>query len=139
MEYNPFYTDALVLRFQRTGESAVLLGLSYDFTPLGLPGIAAAVQYFRGWTSAPAAGLPVVEDEWDFNLEWRPSWKPLNGFWLRARYGKSDDQPGRRISPRSTRIQRGPELQGDELSTSALAIIHVSIFPVDPVDGQGKP
>ncbi len=91
---NPFYTDALVLKFQRAGESAVLLGLSYDFTPLGLPGIAAAVQYFRGWTSALAAGLPVVEDEWDFDLEWRPNWKPLNGFWLRARYGKATTSQG---------------------------------------------
>jgi hypothetical protein len=29
----------------------------------------------------------VLEDEWNFNLEWRPDWKPLQGFWLRARYG----------------------------------------------------
>lgn len=87
--FNPFYTDALVQSFQRAGENAVLLGLSYDFTPLGMKGIAAAAQYFRGWTSAPAAGAPLVEDEWDFNLEWRPDWKPLTGLWLRARYGLS--------------------------------------------------
>ena len=85
--FNPFYTDAQILSFQRAGENAVLFGASYDFTPLGLKGIAAAVQYFSGWTSAPAAGAPLTEDEWDFNLEWRPDWKPLSGFWLRARYG----------------------------------------------------
>jgi hypothetical protein len=85
--FNPFYTDAVVLSYQRAGENAVLIGLSYDFTPLGLRGLAAAAQYFRGWTSAPAAGAPLIEDEWDFNLEWRPDWKPWSGLWLRARYG----------------------------------------------------
>ena len=84
---NPFYTDSLALSFQRAGENALQFGLSYDFTPLGIDGIAAAIQYFNGWTSAPAAGAPLVEDEWDFNLEWRPDWKPLSGLWIRARYG----------------------------------------------------
>ncbi|MBS0525860.1 MAG: OprD family outer membrane porin [Proteobacteria bacterium] len=84
---NPFYTDAQIQAFNRAGESAVMAGLSYVFTPLGLPGVGASVYYFRGWTQAPAAGLPVLEDEWNFNLEWRPNWKPLQGFWLRARYG----------------------------------------------------
>ena len=67
--------------------NATLLGTSYDFTPVGLRGVAAQVQYFRGWTGAPAAGAPLVDDEWDFNLEWRPNFKPLSGLWLRARYG----------------------------------------------------
>jgi hypothetical protein len=84
---NPFYTDAQILAFNRAGEGAILLGASYVFTSLGLPGVGASVQYFRGWTDAPAAGLPLVEDEWNFNLEWRPNWKPLPGLWLRARYG----------------------------------------------------
>ena len=87
--FNPFYTDAQILSYQRAGENAFLVGLSYDFTPLGLKGVAAAVQYFNGWTNAAAAGSPLVEDEWDFNLEWRPNWKPISGFWLRARYGLS--------------------------------------------------
>jgi hypothetical protein len=52
--------------------------------------VGASVQYFRGWTGAPAAGPPVLEDEWNFNLEWRPSWEPLKNFWLRARYGKAN-------------------------------------------------
>ncbi len=84
---NPFYTDGQIQAFNRAGESTILAGLSYVATPLGLPGVGASVYYFRGWTQAPAAGLPVLEDEWDFNLEWKPNWKPLQGFWLRARYG----------------------------------------------------
>jgi hypothetical protein len=86
---NPFYTDAQILAFNRAGENAVMLGASYVMGPIGLPGVAASAFYFHGWTGAAAAGGPLVEDEWNFNLEWRPNWKPLPGLWLRARYGKS--------------------------------------------------
>ena len=84
---NPFYTDAQIQAFNRAGEQAVMVGLSYVLTPIGLPGVAASVFYFNGSTTAAAAGAPLVESEWDFNLEWRPGWKPLQGLWLRARYG----------------------------------------------------
>ena len=84
---NPFYTDAQIQDFQRAGEQAVMVGASYVFKHLGLPGVAASVFYFNGWTAAPAAGAPLVETEWDFTLEWRPEWKPFHGLWFRARYG----------------------------------------------------
>ena len=87
--FSPFYTTAQIQSFQRAGENALLFGLSYDLTPLGIKDVAASIQYFNGWTSAPAAGSPLVENEWDLNLEWRPAWKPLQGLWLRARYGLS--------------------------------------------------
>ena len=86
---NPVYTDSQIQSFQRAGENAVEVGLSYVLTPLGLPGIAASVYYVNGWTTSPAAGGPLNEYEWDFNLEWRPNFKPLQGLWLRARYGQS--------------------------------------------------
>ena len=91
---NPFYTDAQIQAFNRAGEQALMVGLSYVFTPIGLPGVAASVFYYNGWTGAPAAGPPLVETEWDFNLEWRPGWKPLQGLWLRARYGTSSVYQG---------------------------------------------
>lgn len=86
---NPFYTDAQIRAFNFAGESTIMLGLSSVLTPVGLPGVAASIFYFRGSTDAPAAGAPLVEDEWNFNLEWRPTWKPLQGLWLRARYGQA--------------------------------------------------
>jgi len=86
---NPVYTDSQIQSFQRAGENAVEVGLSYVFTPLGLNGVAASVYYVNGWTTSPAAGGPLNESEWDFNLEWRPNFKPLRGLWLRARYGQS--------------------------------------------------
>jgi hypothetical protein len=86
---NPIYTDAQIQSFQRAGESALMAGLSYVMTPIGLPGVAASVFYYNGWTTAAAAGGPLTESEWDFKLEWRPSWKPLLGLWIRAQYGSS--------------------------------------------------
>lgn len=94
---NPFYTDAMIQSFQRAGEQAFVAGASYVFTPLGIEGVAASVFYYHGWTDA-AAGPPTVESEWDFDLEWRPSFKPLSGLWPRARYGTSVVSQGGKIS-----------------------------------------
>ncbi len=91
---NPFYTDALIQGFQRAGEQAVMVGLSHRLTHIGLPGVAVAAHFFNGATSAAAAGAPLVETEWDFRIEWRPEWKPLDGLWLRAQYGKSSTWQG---------------------------------------------
>lgn len=86
---NPFYTDALIQGFQRAGEQAVMIGLSHTLKPVGLPGIALAAHFFNGWTSAPAAGAPLVESEWDFHVDWRPEHKPLEGLWFRVQYGRA--------------------------------------------------
>jgi hypothetical protein len=91
---NPIYTDAQIQSFQRAGEQTVMAGLSYVLTRIGMPGVAASVFYYNGATNSAVAGKPLVESEWDFNLEWRPDWKPLQGLWLRARYGHSDTYQG---------------------------------------------
>lgn len=87
---NPVYTSAQIQSFQRAGEQTVMAGLSWVLTPLGMPEVAASAFYYNGATNAAAAGNPLVEDEWNFALEWRPNWKPLQGLWLRAQYGHSD-------------------------------------------------
>jgi hypothetical protein len=87
---NPIYTDAQIQSFQRAGEQTVMGGLSYVLTRIGMPGVAASIFYYNGATNAAAAGKPLIESEWDFTLEWRPDWKPLQGLWLLARYGRSD-------------------------------------------------
>ena len=102
---NPFYTDAQIQSFNRAGEGAIMVGASYVFTKLGMPGVGTSVQYFRGWTQAPAAGAPVLEDEWNFNLEYRPNWEFLKGLWLRARYGQARiDQGGVRTTNDEVRL-----------------------------------
>ena len=102
---NPIYTDAQIQSFQRAGESAVMVGLSYVMTPIGLPGVAASVFHYNGWTTAAAAGGPLNESEWDFKLEWRPKWKPLPGLWIRAQYGSSaTDQNNRHTTVDEVRL-----------------------------------
>jgi hypothetical protein len=85
---NPAYTDAMIQSFQRAGEQTAMAGASYVFTPLGLDGIAMSVFFYQGWSSA-AAGPPTVEHEWDFEIDWVPTFKPLSGLSLRVRYGNS--------------------------------------------------
>jgi hypothetical protein len=75
---NPIYTDAQIQGFQRAGENALMVGLSYVMTPIGLPGVAASVFYYNGWTSAAAAtcgwsepsecGLP--HRDWPVHPRW---------------------------------------------------------------------
>lgn len=102
---NPFYTDSQNLSFNRAGENAALIGLSLGFKPFGLPGVAASIFYVGGWTDAPAAGAPVREREWDFIVDWRPKWKPLQGIWLSMRYGFSvTDQGGQRTTTDDVRL-----------------------------------
>ena len=84
---NPVYTDAQILSYQRAGEQAIMAGASVMLAPIGLPGVSASVFFYNGATNAKAAGKPLVESEWDFTLEWRPTWMPVNGLSLRARYG----------------------------------------------------
>ena len=67
--------------------------------------MAASVVYYNGATNAPVVGRPLIESEWDFSLEWRPEWKPLQGLWLRARYGHSDtDQDNKRTTIDEVRL-----------------------------------
>jgi outer membrane porin, OprD family len=85
---NPFYTDSLLLSFQRAGEAAVLGAVSYNLRDLGLPSISARAQFVDGWTSAALVGLPLHESEWDFVVDWRPA-QFAPGVWLRLTYGAS--------------------------------------------------
>lgn len=89
---NPFYTDGLVLDFQRAGEGAVLLGGTLNLRHVGLPGVTVQVQYFDGWTSAVPGG-PLVESEWDVTVDWRPQ-ERLPGLWFRVAYGVSQTWQG---------------------------------------------
>jgi hypothetical protein len=84
---SPFYTSALIQNFQRAGEQAVMVGLSHSLIGLGLPA-AVSTHFFNGWTSAAAAGPPLVESEWDIHVDWRPDHDRLQGLWFRVQYGR---------------------------------------------------
>ena len=87
------YTSMIVKDFNRAGEKALLLGLSYDFADLGAEGLV--------FTSLAAFDLDVDNDvpkwnEYDFTLDYRLStledtdWAWLSPLWLRARYAYVD-------------------------------------------------
>ena len=86
---NPGYTSSMISDFNKAGTSAVTARLSYDFTRVGLEGVAAYVHFGHGWgmvdkkTKAP---LP-NENEFDADLQWRPAWRYLQGLWVHGRYG----------------------------------------------------
>jgi hypothetical protein len=84
----PGYTSVQVQDFNRAGENAFMAKLSYDFTRLGLEGVAAYVLFVHGWSRVdPSTKDPVPnENEFDADLQWRPPWRFLKGLWLRVRY-----------------------------------------------------
>ncbi len=86
---DPGFTSALVTNYSKAGVSAFATRLSYDFTRIGLEGVAAYLLYVHGWgmvdqtTKEPLAN----EDEFNADLQWRPKWRYLTGLWVRGRYG----------------------------------------------------
>lgn len=77
----PGYVSMMVKDFDRAGEKAWLLGLSYDFGKLGLEGLSASVKYGRG----DAPDFSPDQEELDITLDYRPGQGRLSGLWLRLR------------------------------------------------------
>ena len=77
----PGYLSMIVKDFDRAGEKAWLMGLSYDFGNLGLEGLSGSVKYGRGDTP----DFSPDQDELDITLDYRPEQGPLSGLWLRLR------------------------------------------------------
>ncbi len=92
----PGYTSVQVQDFNRAGESAFMAKASYDFTRLGLEGVTASVLYVHGWGMVDPAtkNSKPNENEFDVDLQWRPKWKFLKGFWLRLRYANIHQYEG---------------------------------------------
>jgi len=93
---HPGYTSIQVQDFNRAGENATISKLSYDFTSLGLTGVTAYALWLHGWNRVNPTGSASVnqEDEYDFDLQWRPKYKYLKGLWLRTRYAYVDQRGG---------------------------------------------
>lgn len=86
----PGYTSVQVQDFNRAGEEALITKLSYDFSRLGLEGVSSYVLFVHGWgrvNPSTKAGVP-DENEFNFDLQWRPKWSFLNGFSARYRYSR---------------------------------------------------
>lgn len=88
---SPSYNSIMIADFDRAGEKSIGLGVSYDFTELGLTGFAASTNYVHGNTPDAGSAASPDQQEFDINLDYRPSIKGLDSFWLRLRYA-SDKQ-----------------------------------------------
>jgi hypothetical protein len=92
----PGYTSVQVKDFNRAGEDAFMVKASYDFTRLGLEGVAAYALFVHGWNRVnPTTKASVAnENEFDADIQWRPQWKFLKGLWFRTRYANVHQYEG---------------------------------------------
>jgi hypothetical protein len=80
----PGYTSAQAENFNRAAEQAFMLKASYAFSRVGMPGFTVYALWIHGWDVAPSVGPN--QDEYDFDLQWRPGLPKLKGLWFRARF-----------------------------------------------------
>jgi hypothetical protein len=80
----PGYLSLIHKDFNRAGEDAWLIGLSYDFTRLGLPGLSAFTNIASGDTPDKGSHASADQKEFDLTVDYRFS-DALEGLWIRAR------------------------------------------------------
>jgi hypothetical protein len=80
--------------FNRAGEEAFMIKRSYDFSRLGLGGVTAYALLVHGWGAVNPATKSAVynQNEYDFDLQWRPKIDFLEGVWFRGRYARVEQQ-----------------------------------------------
>ena len=81
----PSYISLMVEDFDRAGEDAWLVGLSYHFKRLGLEGLSAFTNYASGRSPSNDSITSSKRSEWDITVDYKPQDFLLNGLWLRAR------------------------------------------------------
>ncbi len=84
---SPSYNSVLIADFDRAGETSLRVGCSYDFTDVGLQGVAASTSWTYGVTPNSGETASPDQGEYDVNFDYRPEFAHLDGVWLRVRYG----------------------------------------------------
>jgi len=82
---HPSYISLMIKDFNRAGEDAWLVGLSYDFSRLRLDGLSAFARYAHGNTPDSGALASPDQGELDFTVDYRFKKGFLKGLWLRLR------------------------------------------------------
>jgi len=84
---SPAYLGLMLSDFDRPGEEAWLLGLSYDFKRLGIPGLSAFFNLAWGYDARDVDRDDLFTDQWEFNgtVDYRFQEGFLEGLWLRVR------------------------------------------------------
>ncbi len=84
----PGYTSIQFSDFNNAGEQAFMIQGTYNFARWGLPGVTAYALWVHGWNRANPTTKQAVpnEDEFNFDLQWKPQRGFLEGFAFRLRY-----------------------------------------------------
>jgi len=90
----PGYTSVQLQNFNRAGEQAAMIKGSYDFSRLLIDGLAGYLLWVHGWGAVdPDTRKPVYnQDEYDYDLQWRPNAGKMKGLWIRVRYAHVDQR-----------------------------------------------
>ena len=91
---SPSYNSVIISDFDRAGEKSICASLSYDFTELGLKGLAASASYVYGDTPDSGANASPDQQEFNFNIDYRPHLEGQEYFWLRFRYATNNRDGG---------------------------------------------
>ncbi|MDH3900012.1 MAG: OprD family porin, partial [Gammaproteobacteria bacterium] len=81
----PGYASVIVQDFNRAGEDAWLVGLSYKFSRFGLDGLSAFTNFIDSDTPDNGSAASPDQQELDFTVDYRFSGDLLEGLWIRAR------------------------------------------------------
>jgi hypothetical protein len=84
----PGYLGLMLSDFDRAGESAVLLGISYDFKKVGIPGFSAFANFATGFDAKSLTGNSAElsdQREVDITFDYVFEKGMMKGLWLRTR------------------------------------------------------
>ena len=86
----------MIKSFNRADEDAWLVGASYDFARIGLPGLSSFINYAQGYTPDSGANGSPDQSEFDITIDYRIQSDWFKGLWLRGRaaYSASVGPPG---------------------------------------------
>lgn len=86
----PGYLSIIIKNFSRAAEDAWLVGFSYDFSRLGLPGLSTFINYAEGDTPDTGSAASPDQSELDFTIDYRLESGKLKRLWFRARVALVD-------------------------------------------------
>ncbi len=89
---HPGFNSVMISDFDRAGEESYRLGLSYDFSGMGVDGLSAFANLVHG----DVPGGQEDQDEWNVTVDYKRERGPLKNFWLRVRGGQNRLDGGRR-------------------------------------------
>ena len=96
----PSYLSSMISNFDRANERAWRVGLSYHFDRLGLPGLSAFINVSKGRNAINEMNLQPLpaQTEYDYTVDFRPDRGTLEGFWLRVRYARLDENGSGKVA-----------------------------------------